>query len=73
MLQIQTKGMFGNNLHWPYKIGYLLEVRDKFRIGFRREGKKFGRQNLCTGYVGIELISQGTGVEEREQMTTVKC
>ncbi len=53
--------MFGNNLYWLYKTGYLLEARDKSRAGSGREGRKPGRQNPYVGYVGIELLSQGVG------------
>src|SRR6266699_7060754 len=44
MLQIRTKGMFENNLHWLYRTGYLLEARDKSWVGSGREGRKLGRQ-----------------------------
>ena len=73
MLQIRTKGMLGNNLHWPYKTRYLLEARDKSRARSGKEGRKPGRQKHSrAGNAGIE-ISQGAGVEEKEQMTTVGC
>src|SRR6266699_1969093 len=65
MLQIRTKDIFGNNLHWPYRTGYLLEARNKSRVGSRREGKKPGRQkHSYTGNTGIE-ISQGVGRKEK--------
>ena len=54
MLQIQTKGMFGNNLYWPYKTRYLLEVKDKSQAKSRREGRKLGRQNT---HMPVMLVS----------------
>ncbi len=46
--------MFGNNFHWPYRTEYLLEARDKSRVGFGRKGRKFGRQNT---HVPATLVS----------------
>ncbi len=38
--------MLGKNPHWLYRTGYLLEIKDKFRAGFGREGRKLGCQNI---------------------------
>ncbi len=46
--------MLGNNLHWPYRIGYLLEARDKSRARSEREGRKPSRQNT---HVPATLVS----------------
>ena len=54
MLQIRTKGIFGNNPHWPYRTGYPLEARDKSRARSGKEGRKLGRQNT---YVLATLVS----------------